>query len=210
MKRIFGLTVACIIVSSFYISCFGKSVGSSLLDGRWMFEQGYIEFNSRRGTFKMDNPYMPTDMEGKFKEYEAANLTFINEDEELELTFIFRKDGTLLVNINGTPDKIESYIMFKYGSGTNADTLGGTWKAEHNGKKLPYSFEFDNKAKRTTVELNGKKFPNLPYSVKPFIMLECKLYADFDDPGYSMLMPVTFVDERTFTTPDDEVYVKVR
>jgi|GEM_PF-4596709 len=149
-------------------------------------------------------------MAGKFKEYEAANLTFINDNEELELTFIFRKDGTLLVNINGAPDKIESYIMFKDGSGTNADTLGGTWKAEHNEKKPPYSFEFNNESKRAEVELNGKKFPNLPYSVTPFKMLECRLYADFNDPGYSMLMPVIFVDERTFTTPDGEIYVKVR
>lgn len=205
MKRSI-FTALCLSLSLFAVGCFGGGSGSSPLDGKWLFSQGIIEFNSKRGRFKQSHPYMDSQVDGKFKQYEATLITLSTGGGE-ELYGIFRTDGSLLLNIAGKPSEFSSYRDFWGGEGSNAQSLGGTWTYT-NKKGGTVSFIFD-KEKGTFEFVSGGDSTQGTYIAEPLVMLDMNLYADdFDSDGYEILLPVKFLDENTFTTPDGEIYKK--
>ena len=204
-KNIFA--TLCLLLVLLVFGCFGGGGSSSQLDGKWIFSQGIIKFNSKRGRFKQSHPYMNSEVNGKFKQYEAVLLTLSTGGGE-ELMGIFRTDGSLLLNIAGKPSEFASYRDFWGGEGSNAQSLGGTWTfTNKSGNKISISFD---KEHGTFEFASGGDSTQGTYTTEPFIMLDMRLYEDaFESDGYEILLPIKFLDESTFTTPDGEVYKKL-
>ena len=201
------LTVVVALVAIFFVamkSCGGETEKNKVilgLDGTWKGDDGSTWiFDEAAGkvTRKQDGQSRKVE----FTASRVYGVSMSYSERMVKMTFL--QDGSLVMSLPVNNLEVDSgYLDFRLygGTGTDIDTLGGTWKGKRG--ETSVRFTFDSESKKADYDLNGMK-GSCSYAGEDYgIFFTVKLPLGFYEEPVYVDYSARFADSSTLVVEED-------